>query len=696
MASSIETLGEKKDCLIGVLVDVSGSMKNTFELGFSTAKSQDIVKALLPYKADDSPPSDHRSLAADQKSIVPENENIRKIHYILCVLLNIVNEKNEARNQNDRMFVGAFGLKKVHTCDLISLLEYISKVIPPNGYRDSEGERFLLREASEYELKSAREDKTGLLATGRIGITGHTNLIALAEKHGLHHAKDWIKICLTEPEAGVLCTVLSNAENLTKLFVEMLNSEAVLKLSGTSQFVSKENIRANARKVGLYRFLVQVIHLYAKVTAHLQKELIDKKPLLMTPQPIAKVSDILDKQLQKKKETRHGRDTKRVSIPFGIPVAAAFIPSVNEKLKEKKAATEKLMDQKIDVWSNLFECIEPIVYGRTPMVECMKCAKDTFNCIGSETDKILFILSDGESTDGDPVPVGKQLLDSGVTIVTCFLTAQDIPNPECLIDKKNRRMTKGAAALFDISSTIKNYKAPVSYLLDAGWVLPDSGESRLFLQANSMEVVAKFCKTIFSSVKNDTYIDLLTDFIGTIELADYINSSISAFEAKRQDGPTCYANAIAAVYHLAMKRIVGRVGGVPSFDIIRKRIIDANGLKPASTREVLEKTHHEYRLHYYKLENENDARHAINRRHPVVVTFRWSESQSSKFKKFFNDEHTCKGILDAADIKGLVFPNTHTHTHTRTHTHTHTHTHTNTHTHTKQTCCCLLMVMPIH
>lgn len=39
---------------------------------------------------------------------------------------------------------------------------------------------------------------------------------------------------------------------------------------------------------------------------------------------------------------------------------------------------------------------------------------------------------------------------------------------------------------------------------------------------------------------------------------------------KVQEGKTCYANAIAAVFHLAMHCIVGRDGGIP------KRYVNAS------------------------------------------------------------------------------------------------------------------------
>lgn len=40
--------------------------------------------------------------------------------------------------------------------------------------------------------------------------------------------------------------------------------------------------------------------------------------------------------------------------------------------------------------------------------------------------KILFVILDGLSTDGDPRPIAQELCESGMTIVTCFLTLDSI------------------------------------------------------------------------------------------------------------------------------------------------------------------------------------------------------------------------------------------------------------------------------
>ena len=48
-----------------------------------------------------------------------------------------------------------------------------------------------------------------------------------------------------------------------------------------------------------------------------------------------------------------------------------------------------------------------------------------------------------------------------------------------------------------MSSSVHNTEIPVTYFVDAKWELPVEGESRLFLQANSLDMVDEFCSIIF-------------------------------------------------------------------------------------------------------------------------------------------------------------------------------------------------------
>ena len=51
--------------------------------------------------------------------------------------------------------------------------------------------------------------------------------------------------------------------------------------------------------------------------------------------------------------------------------------------------------------------------------------------------KVLFILSDGISGDGDPLPIAQKLHQSNVTIITCFLTSNPVTQRKRLLYTKD-------------------------------------------------------------------------------------------------------------------------------------------------------------------------------------------------------------------------------------------------------------------
>ena len=141
--------------------------------------------------------------------------------------------------------------------------------------------------------------------------------------------------------------------------------------------------------------------------------------------------------------------------------------------------------------------------------------------------------------------------------------------------------------------------------------------------------------------------DALVHMLGKVSLTTYINQSNDDFKAQQQIHATCYANAIAAVIHLATHRIVDQEGGIPEFRTIRNWITQEYGKKGANTEMVLEKICPEYRLRCHKID-EKGARQAINERHPVVAKFSWKGQQEERFKKFY--KMSPKAILRASDI----------------------------------------------
>ena len=527
--------------MFGVLVDVSGSMRDAYALDRSNDAS------------------------------------VERVHAIITTILNIVNKEVTHHHRRDEIFVSAFGLDvQVDTCDLIALLDLIA------GPKNLRGKK------------------------------GYDALVALAIQNGAPHAERWIREHLSEDQAQDLYRVLCFDKSLIPTLIRKLPPESISHkvLGGVRKLVP------GGRHVEGFAVHRSEAYCYAEELIRDKDNIINRALVgIQNPQPrsVCDVSKLLDD----------------LNLSKGSSSAAS--ESLHTRIRE------------------LIDPIKPYIFGKTPMRKAMRDALGVFKRTQAKS-KVLFILSDGISTDGNPQENARELERLGVITVTCYLTDGHIDHPRSLLDQAPPDWSKrdGRVTLFKISSTMRNIETPVSYLVDAGWMLPASGESRLFVQANSLDVIDELCETVVSQLTNPC--DALVDILKKVPLASYINHTNAGFEPKEQIGGTCYANAVAAVFHLAMHRIVGRKGGYPDFSDIRDvRLIPEYGMNGAYTESVLKKVCPEYRLRFQEVD-EIHARQALNHRRPLVATFVLYDEQWDKFKEFY---HTSpKAILQKSDVRG--------------------------------------------
>ena len=299
----------------------------------------------------------------------------------------------------------------------------------------------------------------------------------------------------------------------------------------------------------------------------------------------------------------------------------------------EKEVDEKRVDE-------LLEVVEPFIYGGTPLIQAMRHSVDLFSQSEFATHrKLLFILSDGQSADGRDPPV-QQLSALGVTIVSCFITREGLSDPRHLYSLLDESWEAPAKFMFKMSSTITTQKIPRTLFLKKGWKIDiENNETRLFFHVNHPDVIKDVCDMAKNGVLSQ---DVLSDVLSSVDLDVYINQANDGFGAKRQHGGTCYANASAAVMHLAMKRIIGRDGGYPDFFELREKLIAKYGKYGASTKEVLEEICPEYRLQCQTVDAIG-AMEAISAKRPVVVTFHLTGAQWDQFRKFYDENP--RGIL---------------------------------------------------
>ena len=141
--------------------------------------------------------------------------------------------------------------------------------------------------------------------------------------------------------------------------------------------------------------------------------------------------------------------------------------------------------------------------------------------------------------------------------------------------------------------------------------------------------------------------DALSELLASIDLDIYISQSICGFGATKQQGCTSYANASAAVLHLAMKRILGREGGYPDFHKLKEDMIETCGIHGADTSEVLQKICPKYRLHSQEVDIKG-AMEAIVKKRPVIGRFRLTDDEWHAFDNFYKNNPT--GILTQNEL----------------------------------------------
>jgi hypothetical protein len=134
----------------------------------------------------------------------------------------------------------------------------------------------------------------------------------------------------------------------------------------------------------------------------------------------------------------------------------------------------------------------------------------------------LIIFSDGQPTDGNPIPYANTLKEMNVIIVCCYLTDKDIPDPRRFYSEEQKEWDDPAKLMFNMSSEINNNTKVLKILARLkNWKLTTSGVSRLFIQANNPDVIEELLAQVNEIISSN---DALFDSLGFIDLTDYFES----------------------------------------------------------------------------------------------------------------------------------------------------------------------------
>ncbi len=146
----------------------------------------------------------------------------------------------------------------------------------------------------------------------------------------------------------------------------------------------------------------------------------------------------------------------------------------------------------------------PDLLGDTPMCQALVIIRDRIHEELTHKDFtlpiLLLMISDGNPTDGDPLPIIEELHGMGVLTLCCFLGNQDILNAKRLYESERQQWTEGAKLMFRMASILRKdsyiTRAMFDYLEETGWH-PQEG-IRLFAQINHTEALDSFLKILLS------------------------------------------------------------------------------------------------------------------------------------------------------------------------------------------------------
>jgi hypothetical protein len=161
-----------------------------------------------------------------------------------------------------------------------------------------------------------------------------------------------------------------------------------------------------------------------------------------------------------------------------------------------------------DTWSQsdiFLQNFEDMIYGGTPMCKALNVVKERFrkelSGYKGKRDLVLFLLSDGEPTDGNPLSIAREIKAMGVSIICCLIVNKDIIDPQILFNHPNSSWNNNACLMFEMASDIEEKSHFTRFLLKKGWTI--NSQAKMFAQLNHSKVLEEFIQIILSPLDQE-------------------------------------------------------------------------------------------------------------------------------------------------------------------------------------------------
>lgn len=232
--------------------------------------------------------------------------------------------------------------------------------------------------------------------------------------------------------------------------------------------------------------------------------------------------DALNDLVEKAKEMSRVGSSEKVAplikifayaFGFGNPLAFLFGgrgPQVRDLLALPGESSSTIsIDKLANQWTYYRRHVEDMaseMFGNTPMREGFREAFERFNRElrhGKFTGQpVLFVLSDGEPTDASPneiIRVAEAIKHLGVSIISCYVTSEDIAEPRYIYGSEQKNWPSGAKLMFECASILDNSSSFYSYLQEYDWTIENNGH--FFTQINQSEILSEFMNAVLSPMK---------------------------------------------------------------------------------------------------------------------------------------------------------------------------------------------------
>jgi hypothetical protein len=130
--------------------------------------------------------------------------------------------------------------------------------------------------------------------------------------------------------------------------------------------------------------------------------------------------------------------------------------------------------------------LDQFLFGATPLVTTLERMRDRFEDYKEfGRKKRLIVISDGAATDGNPLPVAKQMRERGIEIVACLIASDDVVAPR--VFPRWRFGKDGIATMGKIASSVREAPELAETFRRLGWTY--RWWSRLLIQANHTKLL---------------------------------------------------------------------------------------------------------------------------------------------------------------------------------------------------------------